>query len=450
MVMRSVLLRGPWRASGTVGSLLVAAAISLHAQSRAPASEPFFDALGHPAIAYDQPHDDDAVARLVRRLDAGEVRLGNQDGSRDASLDLGRGSAFLASVLRALQISPTSQVLVYSKTSLQAPLINPVQPRAIYFNDEVAVASPAGGFIEIAAQDPTRGFQFYVMQPGGANARPMQTPRCLVCHHTYATSGVPGLFTRSVVTSANGTTAPRFGNGTSDHRSPFTDSWAGWYITGRAEGLTHLGNRFVSARAGAETADSQTSFATPVSLADRLHAPHLLTPYSDIVALLVLEHQTHAMNLLTRLGWEVRVARADRPERVAAIAAAAAEELVDYLLFVDESPLPGRIAGTSGFTEDFAARGPRDRRGRSLRQFDLERRIFLYPCSYMIYSRAFAALPDEARAAVFQRLWRVLAGDVRGARYERLTLADRQAIVGILQDTLPGLPDYFDEAKVGR
>ncbi len=156
------------------------------------------------------------------------------------------------------------------------------------------------------------------------------------------------------------------------------------------------------------------------------------------------------MNLLTRTAWEVRLARADHPERLAAVAAVAAEELVDYLLFVDETPLPTLVASTSGFAEDFAARGPTDRRGRSLRQFDLERRVFRYPCSYMIYSRAFAALPDEARTAVFDRLWRVLSGEVGGARYERLSAADRQAIVGILRETLAGLPDYFDEAALSR
>ena len=61
----------------------------------------------------------------------------------------------------------------------------------------------------------------------------------------------------------------------------------------------------------------------------------------------------------------------------------------------------------------------------------------------MIHSRAFAALPDEAKAAVFERLWRVLSGQAGGVRYERLIRADRQAIVGILRDTLPDLPDYW-------
>lgn len=428
-----LLRRSRWAALAVCG---LAAWSALLSGAQAP--DPFFDALAHPAIAYDRA-DDDAVARLVRRLDAGELRV-----------DTRPGAAFLAEVLRALQISTTSQVVVYSKTSLQAPLISPAQPRTIYFNDEAAVASPSGGVIEIAAQDPRQGVHFYLLQPGGADARPVQTARCLICHHTYATSGVPGLFTRSVVTGRDGTTVPRLGNNTPDHRSPFGDRWAGWYVTGRAGELAHLGNRFVTARPGADAPDFQTGLGTPVSLGDRLHGPNVLTPYSDVVALLVLEHQTHAMNLLTRTGWDVRVARADRPDRVGAVAAAAAVELVDYLLFVDEAPLPSRIAGTSGFAEDFAGRGPADRRGRSLRAFDLEHRIFRYPCSYMVYSRAFAALPDEARAAVFERMWGILSGQVRDARYERLTLADRQAVVGILRDTLPGLPAYFDVAALSR
>ena len=169
-----------------------------------------------------------------------------------------------------------------------------------------------------------------------------------------------------------------------------------------------------------------------------------LSPYSDIVALMVLEHQTHMTNLLTRVGWEARLAAAERgnPDAAARMREAAAD-LVDYLLFVDEAPFAGSIRGSSGFAEKFSAQGPRDSKGRSLRQLDLDRRLMKYPCSYMIYTRAFDALPPDARNAVYQRMWQVLSGRETSKKYATLSRADRQAVVEILRDTKKDLPAFF-------
>jgi hypothetical protein len=150
-------------------------------------------------------------------------------------------------------------------------------------------------------------------------------------------------------------------------------------------------------------------------------------------------------NLVTRLGWEARIA-AHQGEPVPARIRDTARELVDYLLFIDEAPLPGAVVGASGFAEQFAAAGPRDKAGRSLRQFDLERRLFRYPCSYLIYTPAFDALPAAARDAVYARLWEVLSGEEKDPIYARLSEADRRAIVEILRDTKPDLPAYFTAA----
>jgi hypothetical protein len=117
--------------------------------------------------------------------------------------------------------------------------------------------------------------------------------------------------------------------------------------------------------------------------------------------LLVFDHQTRMMNLLTRYGWLARIAAHE--QRATSSLQESAETLVDYMLFVDEAPLD-RVRGTSGFGERFAARGPRDRRGRSLRDLDLRTRLLRYPCSYMIYSAAFDALPPEARDLVYRRV----------------------------------------------
>jgi len=118
---------------------------------------------------------------------------------------------------------------------------------------------------------------------------------------------------------------------------------------------------------------------------------------------------------------------------------------VDYMLFVDEAPLPNTIVGSSGFSERMSALGPRDRRGRSLYQLDLTRRLMKYPCSYVIYSPAFDALPALAKVPIYRRMWQVLSGEAREPRYRSLSRADREAVVAILKDTKPDLPGYFTE-----
>jgi hypothetical protein len=146
------------------------------------------------------------------------------------------------------------------------------------------------------------------------------------------------------------------------------------------------------------------------------------------------------MNVLTRVGWEYRVAA---EEAVSATSLERSiEGAVDYFLFVDEAKIP-RVRGTSGFAEAFEALGPHDERGRSLRQVQLDGRMMRYPLSYMIYSKAFDALPPQAREAFYRRLWAVLSGNVDDTRYTLISSGDRAAIIEILAATKSGLPDYF-------
>jgi hypothetical protein len=181
-----------------------------------------------------------------------------------------------------------------------------------------------------------------------------------------------------------------------------------------------------------------------------------LSPHSDIVALLVLEHQLHADNLMTRAGWEYRLAMYPRVEGTAAGDAAATgplparvadavDELADYLLFVDEVPL-GTVKGASGFAEWFAAQGPRDPAGRSLRELKLDGRLLRYPLSFMVYSTAFETLPAAVKTAVYRRLGQVLSERDSAPKYAHLARADRQAIVEILRATKPELPGSFTAA----
>jgi hypothetical protein len=382
----------------------------------------------HKAIAYATTAVNDPVAQLDRKLASGEVRLQHDSGP----------AGYLKAILAALDVPLESQTLVFSKTSFQAPRINPQNPRAIFFNDAVSVGWVRGGeVLEFVAQDPQQGAIFYTLSQAPDRApRFERNDACLSCHTSEATQYVPGWFLGSVFPGPDGTT--RYGPAyTTDHRTPFEIRYGGWFVTGTHKAERHMGNAI------AHDPSDLRAMMTPetihvTSLQGRFDMSGYLSPHSDLVALATLEHQAQMLNLITRVGWEARMgADAGRPlEHIVA-------ELVDYLLFIDEAPLPGPIAGTSAFASNFAKAGPRDRRGRSLRELDLTNRLLKYPCSYLIYSPAFDALPAQAKAAVYARLWDVLSGQERGARYARLTAADRQAILDILRDTKDDLPDYF-------
>lgn len=387
-----------------------------------------------PAIEYASRPTNDAVVVLNRDIKAGKVRL-----------RFDSKHSYLPSVLNALHVPIESQMAVFSKTSVQRERINPHNPRTLFFNDSVAIGWVRGGFIEVAAQDPRQGVIFYTL-----TQIPVETPQftrnndCLTCHNSNNAMGVPGMLVRSQFTAPNGTMMPWLGNYISDHRSPLEERWGGWYVTGKTGPMRHMGNAVVTDGTKPESivTDQTLNLA---SLAGRFDTDAYLSPYSDIVALMVFEHQMHMMNLLTRIGWQARylVRNGNVLDLQANGLRASAEDLVDYMLFVDEVPLPNKIEGTSGFAEKFSAEGPNDSRGRSLRQFDLEHRLMRYPCSYMIYSDAFDALPSEAKDAIYQRMWLILSGSMTEAKYTRLSPADRQAVVEILRETKKGLPDYF-------
>ena len=169
---------------------------------------------------------------------------------------------------------------------------------------------------------------------------------------------------------------------------------------------------------------------------------------SDVVALAVFDHQTRALNLLTRLGWEARVAAHEGrvPLETPGVQALVADT-VDYLLFVGEAPMPGGLTGASGFAEWFSARGAKDRQGRTLHALDLRTRLMRHPLSYTIESPGFDALPDEVREAVYAGIARVLGGDP-SPKYAHLSASDRRAIGEILRDVKPGAARYL--SAVGR
>jgi hypothetical protein len=368
-----------------------------------------------PAIAYTTAPVNDAVARLSRQLAAGTSKLAFDGG----------GTGYLRAVLDALDVPVSSQMLAFAETSLQASKIRRDNPRAVYFNDLVSVAWIRGSdVLEIAAQDPQQGVIFYTLtQTAGAPARFERNDSCLACHLSWDTLAVPGFVLQTVF--------PRVSDrdyadgGFVDHRLPLDERWGGWFVTGSLVPARHKGNQPML-QPKLRTGPAQ-KLAT---VEGEIDTSQYLTPHSDVAALLVFDHQVHAANLFTRLNWEARAGTADRVDE-------AASELVDYLLFVDEAPIPGKVAGTSGFAAAFSGRGPKDSKGRSLRDLKLEGRLMQYPLSYMIYAPMFDALPETARSRVRERLSAVLSGQDKTPKYAHLTPALRTAIVEIVRDTKP-------------
>ncbi|HTI43670.1 MAG TPA: hypothetical protein VL693_17715 [Vicinamibacterales bacterium] len=404
-------------------------AVRLGAGGQLP--DTFFDDASAPALAYATQPPHDVIAQLNEKLAAGSTTLSYEP-----------GSGYLRSVLSALDIPVESQLAVFSKTSVQARIISPVNPRTLFFNDRVVVGWPRGGFIEAAALDPQLGVVFYNL-----NQQPAPSPRfergngCTSCHvSAEATLGIPGLLLRSEAVRSDGLTMRQLGNEVVDHRLPLSKRWGGWYVTGHDVTVASRGNLMLRDETdeGLFTAPKAVPSAT---LEGRFDLAGYLSPYSDIVALMVFDHQLHMINLLTRMSWESRAAQENSDAD--ALVERVAREVVDYMLFVDEAPLPARVEGGSGFTERFAARGPKDSHGRSLYQLDLTTRLLRYPCSYLIYSDAFDGLPVAARDAIYHRMYAVLSGQDHAPRYSHLSATDRRTIIDILRETKTGLPEFF-------
>ena len=382
----------------------------------------------------------DAVARLGQRLQSGQTKL---------HFDPQFG--YLKAVLEELEVPASSQTLVFSKTSLQLHRISPRRPRSLYFNDDVYVGyCQQGDVLEFAATDPNQGAIFYTLKqsPEANPSIVRDRGNCLSCHASSRTQGVPGYLVRSVFSDASG--RPKLGSGTflTDHTSEFEKRWGGWYVTGRHGSMRHMGNTICD---GDEYAFDRDLGANRTSLDEYIHTDDYLTPHSDIVALMVLEHQTQMHNAIAAANYETRQALhqsyqmnelLERPkdyisESAQRRIAASAERVLKYLLMSEEFQLTDSVSGASGFETEFAERGIKDSRGRSLRDFDLQTRLFKYPCSYLIYSAAFDALPQQVRDQVISRLHDILEGRDDSPEFSHLTPMMRRAILEILMDTKP-------------
>jgi hypothetical protein len=380
----------------------------------------------HPAVGYRAVAASPLIADATRAL------------GQSAVYDPRRG--YLQAVLEALDVPAASQILLFSKTGAEQALTSPQNPRAFYFNDRVIVSHVPGAVqLEIAVQDAQAGAHFYtVAQTRSAQPTFVGREDCLRCHVTVNTMEVPGFIARSIYTGGDGRPHPELGTYNVDHRRDYAERWGGWLVTGAPDTLRHLGNTIV-----VDPARKPTATASEVpTLEGRVPVERYLSPYSDVTALAVFDHQMHAMNLLTRLGWHARVAAAEGGSDLrSGPLGELVRETADYLFFADEAPLDGPIAGGAGFAEWFSAQGPKDGTGRSLREFDRRSRLFRYPVSYMVYAPAATSLPDEVRVALFARMRELLEGRDPSPRYGRASADLRRAAFEILRDTHPDFRD---------
>ena len=397
-------------------------------------------------INYSQTDPAGPVAELQRQLDLGRLQLDRRD---DKTL--------LRALLRQFEIPVESQVLVFSKTSHQNPYITPTTPRAVYFGDNVYLGWVQGGVVEVADMSPTLGMTFYVLDHRD-RSKPLKferTASCLDCHAGSRVNNLPGMMVRSVYPDLNGQPILSQGSFVTGHASPFNERWGGWYVTGRHGTARHMGNAIAretkdgiafDPAGGANCTDLTTFIAT---------SPYL-TGTSDLVALMVLEHQTEMQNILSQAGTVARLAihrqtllRQELGEPATdaltgsslTVVKSQTEKILRHLLFCDEILLPdGGIQGRPEFQAGFQRNARRDSPGRSLKDFQLQHHLFKHRCSYMIYSRAFDDLPEKLKELVYKRLLEVLDGEDTSETFAHLGRQERDAIKSILIATKPGLP----------
>jgi hypothetical protein len=372
----------------------------------------------------------DRFTKLKAELEAGRVQL-----------DSTGEKACLLSLLKQLDVPMTSQMLVFSTTSLQLRFISPRNPRAIYFNEDVYVGFIPGGNLEVVSLDPQVGGVFYIfpIPRNGEAVRIERSTRCMNCHSREDTGYVPGLVVKSVVPGPTGGSLKAFRQAQSGHGIPYADRFGGWYLTGKHGIAEHWGNLIGRYQDGA----LQKQPIEPGRLFDFGRYP---VGTSDVLPQLIHEHQVGFANRVIEAAYFTRQTIGDKaanaltPDENQALDTKA-RALTRYLLFADEAPLPaGGVEGDAAFKTDFLATRRAIPAGASLKDFDLKTRLFRFRCSYMIYSNVFQGLPEMMKQRVYRRLAQALDVQRPDREYAYLPPVEKQAIRTILKGTLSGLP----------
>jgi len=380
----------------------------------------------------------DPMSRLLARVESGEFDYGDEP-----------GLPLVRRLLEALEVPESSQVLLFSQGSLQRELISPANPRAIFFNEDLHLAWMPEGKIEISSFDPEIGTVFFLQsEPEAERIEFAESRRCLGCHGGSATNFLPGPMARSNYTSETGRRVASVPSHIRlSHAVPFEDRWGGYFVTNAPPTLSHLGNAFASRESGALAVDR--SHASTADLGAFFDPRILPRPDSEILALMLFDHQTEMHNLLIEAVYRDRLllhlAEAnggEAPRLVAEQTDAFFDRLVRYLLFAREVSLAGHsLRRGTDFERDFTARRRAAPSGRSLRDFDLETRLFQHRLSYMIDSQAFEEAPRTMRERTYRKLHQILAAETPPEGYDYFDDGEREAILTILKHTKADLPE---------
>ena len=418
----------------------------------APQEGPLLYDREYPIIGYSTRQPEDPIARIQQRLIRGELKF-----------ESNASHGYLDDLLKALELDKESQVLVFSSTSINVSLVRANNPRAIYFNDDTYIAwVPGADEIEIATMDPNLGPVFYTLDVDNNSTTGFvrHAGRCLRCHDslTLTGGGVPRFILGSGYTYFNGSLASHEGWILTTQETPLRFRWGGWYVTGKHGDQVHLGNIVVKNPQELQDLESMRK-GNLETIADFIIPENYLSSQSDIDALMVLQHQVQVQNLITRVNYDIRNALLDSfanesgeinltEEKLAEIKTII-EPLIMAMLMTDEAEIQAPITGNSGFRSKFEKRGPFDSNGRSLRELDLNTRLFRYPLSYLIYSEAFDALPDIAQKHIYQRLNTILTGPDNNNTDNLLSDEDRVTIKEILIETKPEFVKFAAEFDSG-
>jgi hypothetical protein len=380
---------------------------------------------------YNEHVPKDRFAMLLKQIDKGEFQP-------DTSSD----QALLRSLLQGLKVPVSSQMLLFSASSLQSEIINPRNPRALFFNEDTYVGYVPGGVLEIAAADPEVGPIFYVfdrLQPGGPFPRVQRGTKCFNCHGGTATKRLPGLIAESLLVSQAGSSLETYRRDEQGHQIPLENRFGGWHLTGKHHIISHKANVIGFARNG----KIEKMEVVPGQSWDT--AKHLL-PTSDILPHLVHEHQIGFENRLVRGIYIVRQLKHDRQGMLGLAEQAEidawAQDFARYVLFADEAKFPREgIQGDPDYVRDFLEGRRASKRGLSLKDLDLKTRLFKHRCSFMLYTDTWEHAPKELKDRVYYRM----AEALRDAQpsMSHLATEERRVIREILKETLHDLPAWW-------
>ncbi len=385
----------------------------------------------------------DPVTLLMKRVQRGEVLIKEPN-----------GKPLVERLLRELGLNKDTQILVFSRTSLQRREVSYSNPRALYFNESVYLGWMPNGRIEIASFDPELGPIFYFQRELDDASSPLlaRTRSCLGCHAGDATNFLPGSLGRSVYPDKSGRSLRSIDDyRRSGHHIPLHDRYGGWFVSGNHGAMRHMGNAIASREGGKITIDRE-QFANLEKL-DRFFSTEAYpAPGSDIAALLVFDHQVTMHHRLVEAAYRARQSLFDskldpKETDVSKLSKGRStdeflegrDKVVDYLLFRDETPIP-KVSCDPAFRRAFSANRIADRRKRSLKDLRLDGRIFENRCSYMIYSPTFDQFPPMLKGAIYARIHEILTSPKPVEGFDYLGKEEKRRILEILDETKEDLP----------